>query len=170
MKDFNENNENQCTGAGIIVFYDNRGVKQEYVKGLKKDVLYLFLEGLDGKYDFPKGQIDYGEYCLSCAIRETEEEISLREKDYFLLDKEGKDFVSEKRNKKGEKHVLKMYIAELKRDSLGQPALKMNPKTKIVEHNSFTFAPRREYEKKLLDYLVPTIEWADNIVLNYLKG
>lgn len=162
--------ENHCTGAGIIIFYDNRGIKQELIEGLDKDVLYLFLEGLDGKYDFPKGQIDYGEYSLTCAIRETFEEINLNEKDYFLLDKTGKDFVSKKINKKGEKHVLRMYIAELKKECLGKPALKMNPKTEIVEHESFVFAPRKEYEAKLLDYLIPTIKWADTIVLNYLEG
>tara|TARA_B000000557_G_scaffold259705_1_gene255964 strand:- start:151 stop:654 length:504 start_codon:yes stop_codon:yes gene_type:complete len=162
--------ENHCTGAGIVIFYDNRGIKQEYIKGLKKDVLYLFLEGLDGKYDFPKGQIDHGEYCLTCAIRETSEEISLEEKDYFILDREGKDFISEKINKKGEKHVLRMYIAELKKDSLGEASLKMNPKTEIIEHNSFVFAPKNAYENKLLDYLIPVINWSDNIVLNYLEG
>ena len=162
--------ENDCTGAGIVIFYDNRGIKQEYVEGLEKDVLYLFLEGLDGKYDFPKGQIDYGEYCLTCAIRETSEEINLKEKDYFMLDREGKDFISEKTNREGNKHVLRMFIAELKKDSLGEASLKINPKTEIIEHKSFVFAPKNVYKNKLLDYLIPVIDWSDNIILNYLEG
>lgn len=161
-------NESYCTGAGIIIFYDNRGIRQQEIKGLKKEILYLFLEGLNGKYDFPKGQIDHGEYCLTCAVRETYEEINLKESDYFLLDKEGKDFIS--KNNNGEDHVLRMYIAELKKESLGEPSLKMNPKTEITEHRSFVFAPRKDYEKKLLNYLLPVIKWADNIVLNYLEG
>ena len=67
----------ECTGAGIICFFDNRGIKQRYVSGLDKDILYLCLETHDMSIDFPKGGRDFGEHPLDCATRETFEEINL---------------------------------------------------------------------------------------------
>ena len=158
----------ECTGAGIIIFFDNRGIKQPIVEGLDKDVLYLFLNNLNNRYDFPKGSIDFGEFPLDCAIRETFEEINLNKDDYFFVNKEGKDFISEKKNKDNNNHVLRMYISELKRDKLSSPKININPHTKIKEHNDFYFLRRKEGEDLLLDYLKKPMEWCDNIVLNFL--
>ena len=158
----------ECTGAGIIIFFDNRGIKQPIVEGLDKDVLYLFLNNLNNRYDFPKGSVDFGEFPLDCAIRETFEEINLGKEDYFFIEKEGKDFISEKKNKDGNNHVLRMYIAELKRDRLSVPKININPHTKIKEHSDFSFSKRKVAEDLLLDYLKKPMEWCDNIVLNFL--
>lgn len=158
----------KCTGAGIIIFFDNRGIKQPIVKGLEQDVLYLFLKDLNNKYDFPKGTIDFGEFPLDCAIRETFEEVNLEKNDYFFLDKEGKDFTSDKKNKKNNPHVLRMFIAELNRDRLSAPKININPHTKIKEHKGFFFLKRSIGENLLLDYLKEPMKWCDSIVLNFL--
>ena len=152
----------KCTGAGIIIFFDNRGVRQEKIKGLDEDLLYLFMKGLDDFYDFPKGSIDEGEFPLDCAIRETYEEINLKETDYDFIDKIGKNFFSKKKNNN---HVLKMYIAELKLDSLHKPMLQKNPHTGIIEHKSFAIVKKEQKYNDLLYYLKDPIDWAEKIIL-----
>ena len=152
----------KCTGSGIIIFYDNRGIRHKKIKGLEDDILYLFMKGLDNLYDFPKGSIDKGEFPLDCAIRETYEEINLKESDYNFIDKTGKDFFSKKKNSK---HVLKMYIAELKSDSLYVPKLKKNPHTGIIEHKSFALVKKEEKYNELLSYLKDPVDWAEKIIL-----
>lgn len=152
----------KCTGAGIIVFFDNRGIKNQKITGLDQDILYLFMKGLDNLYDFPKGSIDEGEFPLDCAIRETYEEINLKETDYTFIDKVGKDFFS---NKKNNNHVLKMYIAELKADSLHKPMLQKNPHTGIIEHKSFALVKKQDKYESLLHYLKDPIDWAEKIIL-----
>ncbi len=152
----------KCTGAGIIVFFDNRGIRHKKITGLEQDILYLFMKGLDGFYDFPKGSIDEGEFPLDCAIRETYEEINLKETDYTFIEKTGKEFFSKKSNNN---HVLKMYIAELKPDSLHKPMLKKNPHTGIVEHKSFALVKKQDKYESLLHYLKDPINWAENVIL-----
>ncbi len=156
----------KCTGAGIVVFFDNRGIRQKKVEGLPEDILYLFMKGLDNFYDFPKGTIDEGEFPLDCAIRETREEINLTNNDYIFIDVIGKDFFSKKKNN----HVLKMYIAELKKDSLHKPMLKKNPHTGIIEHKSFVLAKKEEKYDNLLDYLKNPLDWADSVIKSRLSA
>ena len=131
-------------------------------KRLEQDILYLFMKGLDDFYDFPKGSIDEGEFPLDCAIRETYEEINLKETDYTFIEKTGKEFFSKKSNNN---HVLKMYIAELKPDSLHKPMLKKNPHTGIVEHKSFALVKKQDKYESLLHYLKDPINWAENVIL-----
>lgn len=152
----------KCTGAGIIVFFDNRGIRHKKITGLEQDILYLFMKGLDDFYDFPKGSIDECEFPLDCAIRETYEEINLKETDYTFIEKTGKEFFSKKSNNN---HVLKMYIAELKPDSLHKPMLKKNPHTGIVEHKSFALVKKQDKYESLLHYLKDPINWAENVIL-----
>ena len=158
----------ECTGAGIIIFFDNRGIKQPIVKGLEKDILYLFLSDLNSNHDFPKGSIDFGEFPLDCAIRETFEEVNLSKSDYFIIEKVGKNFVSKKKKPEDKDHVLRIFIAEIKKDSLSVPKININPHTKIKEHKDFYFLRREDGEEKLLEYLKEPMKWCDNIVLNFL--
>ena len=118
------------------------------------------MKGLDDFYDFPKGSIDEGEFPLDCAIRETYEEINLKETDYTFIDKTGKVF-----SKKTDNHVLKMYIAELNSNSLHKPMLKKNPHTGIIEHKSFALVKKQDKYESLLHYLKGPIDWAENIIL-----
>jgi 8-oxo-dGTP pyrophosphatase MutT (NUDIX family) len=156
----------KCTGAGIIVFFDNRGIRHEKVKGLEENILYLFMKGLDGFYDFPKGSIDEGEFPLDCAIRETYEEINLKSDDYVFVDNVGKSFFSEKQINN---HVLRMYIAEIKKDCLYKPMIRKNPHTGILEHKSFTLSSKEKKYEMLLPYLKNPLDWAENVILQSFK-
>ena len=152
---------NDCTGAGIIIFFDNRGVKQNIVDDLDNNVLFLFLITNDNQYDFPKGTIDLDEYPLSCAIRETSEEINLfNKKDYTLLTNED-DFFS---CGKG----LRMYAAELFYDSLMNARININPHTEIKEHSGFKWLPAAKGESMLPAYLKSSLNWAERLVLDFL--
>ena len=155
-----------CTGAGIILFFDNRGIVNPTISGLQKDILFLFLMGLDGKFDFPKGTKDFGEMPLDCAIRETYEEINLRKDDYFLLTREGKAF-SQRENSD---HVLKMYIAEIKKDSLSRLAIKKNMTTLKKEHDYFVLKTKDSCEDGLLRFLKEPLKWGNNVILDYLEA
>lgn len=156
----------ECTGAGIILFYDNRGVKQTIVEGLDEGILYLCLNDLNSYLDFPKGSKDFGEFPLDCAIRETFEEINLSSEDYFMIDRIGKDFYTRDDQDK----YLKMYIGEIKKDSLSKPRIKTNLHTNIKEHKDFYFLKKDDCVSKLLSYLKEPLEWCDNIVLDFLEA
>ena len=156
----------KSAGAGIIIYFDNRGIISPLVEGLEQDILYLFLKDLNDKFDFPKGTIDFGEDEYSCAIREVKEEINiLVNTDYILIDKQGKLF-----NDKTEDvmYTLKMFVGEIKRDSLSKLLIKENPHTSIKEHKDFFLLSKEKGEGKLSYYLKNPLDWANSIVLEYI--
>jgi hypothetical protein len=157
----------ECTGAGIICFFDNRGIKQRYVSGLDKDILYLCLETHDMSIDFPKGGRDFGEHPLDCATRETFEEINLSTDDYFFVEKTGKLFYT--KDEKGE-NALQMFIAEIKIDSLSRLKVKANTHTNMTEHKGFSLKRSQDLSNSLLVYLKEPFKWGNNIVLDYLEA
>jgi len=158
-------NRKYCTGSGIVIYLDNR---DKYFSDLREDILYLFLEcngEINARYkdklDFPKGAIDKGEYSLDCAIRETEEEIGFRQDDYnFLKDKNNNHYRFECGR------GLIMYIAEIKKDHVGNAKLKRNPKTNILEHSGYHWSPYQEKVQNLPRYLQKSLNWAHNILSN----
>tara|TARA_Y100000034_G_C6734473_1_gene325590 strand:- start:171 stop:653 length:483 start_codon:yes stop_codon:yes gene_type:complete len=157
----------ECTGAGIICFFDNRGIKQRYVSGLDKDILYLCLETHDMSIDFPKGGRDFGEHPLDCATRETFEEINLSTNDYFFVEKTGKLFYT--KDEKGE-NALQMFIAEIKIDSLSRLKVKANTHTNMTEHKGFSLKRSQDLSNSLLVYLKEPFKWGNNIVLDFLEA
>ena len=157
----------ECTGAGIICFFDNRGIKQRYVSGLDKDILYLCLETHDMSIDFPKGGRDFGEHPIDCATRETFEEINLSTDDYFFVEKTGKLFYT--KDEKGE-NALQMFIAEIKIDSLSRLKVKANTHTNMTEHKGFSLKRSQDLSNSLLVYLKEPFKWGNNIVLDYLEA
>jgi 8-oxo-dGTP pyrophosphatase MutT (NUDIX family) len=157
-----------CTGAGIILFFDNRGVIKPTINGLQKDILFLFLKCFDGKFDFPKGTLDHGEFPLDCAIRETQEETSLSKDDYFFLVREGKDFSQRERND----HVLRMCIAEIKNISkiIVKKSPKLQTKEHVQEHEGFVLKRKEDCKAELLHFLKEPLEWSSKIILDYLEA
>jgi 8-oxo-dGTP pyrophosphatase MutT (NUDIX family) len=159
----------ECTGAGIICFFDNRGIKQRYVSGLDKDILYLCLETHDMSIDFPKGGRDFGEHPIDCATRETFEEINLSTDDYFFVEKTGELFYT--KDEKGE-NALQMFVAEIKIDSLSKLKIKPNLHTSppVIEHKGFSLKSSKDLSNSLLEYLKEPFKWGNNIVLEYLEA
>ena len=152
-----------CTGSGIVIFLDNR---EKHFSDLQQDVLYLFLEcngEINPKYknklDFPKGAIDQGEYSLDCAIRETEEEIGFTKNDYNLLRDKNNNYY---RFECGRGLII--YLAEIKKDHIGNAKLKRNPKTNILEHFGYHWSPYQSRVDNLPRYLQKSLDWAHSIL------
>ena len=145
------------SGAGIICYFDNT---TNVIKDLEKDIVFLVLEDYKGKYDFPKGCIDFGEYVYDCAIRETFEESNISEDDIeeFIV----QDLESAYMCGKG----LVLFLAKLKSRAFTNVKIKKNPHTEIFEHKNFYFLKKDEVEKNLPVYLNKSIEWAYNTIKN----
>jgi 8-oxo-dGTP pyrophosphatase MutT (NUDIX family) len=161
------NMEEVCTGAGIVVYYDNR---DEVVKGLPKDIVYLILVNKKGYYDFPKGCIEFGEYSFDCALRETYEEINLDKKDFERF------HGSLEKDKFSCGRGLVMFIGKIKEESLYNTKIKKNEKTGNFEHIKFLwiakdkiFSDTIEVEGKkkckLPLYLQECLNWASQKIV-----
>jgi len=145
------------TGAGIIIYYDNRkGLMKEF----KKDIIFLVLEDNNGNYDFPKGGIEKNEDPVKCAVRETKEECSLKKGIHYFLH-ENKFIVSD--------GGLVMYLANFLPKSYKSfknlPKVIPNPHTNSMEHKEeHMWLTSQEVFKsqRLLKYLVKYLEWAKN--------
>ena len=167
-----------CSGAGIILFLDNRGIKQDKIVEFNDDIVYLVLEDFKGRYDFPKGAFDLGEDKdpFFCAKRETFEEISLEEKsDYTIINIENPIINKEQDSKK---HLV-MYVAEMHAEAYLQnkPKIVSNPHTGILEHRDFFYIPFNDMfvrdlkskNLKIPKYLVNYVLKADETVYRYLN-
>ena len=152
------------SGAGIVCYFDNRLGE---LKSYEKDILYLCLTTHKGRYDFPKGAIDYKEEIEACALRETYEECNL---DLF-------DFVSLSDDAFQCGRGLFMFLGEIKLSSIKNIKIKMNPKMKIYEHAGFKLLTIENILKKdevldkprLYSYLRDSLKWADNIIREPLE-
>jgi 8-oxo-dGTP pyrophosphatase MutT (NUDIX family) len=145
------------TGAGIICYFDNT---EGIVKDLEKEILFLVLETHRGRYDIPKGCIDFGEYVFDCALRETYEECNLKSSDFnkFLVSSEDMAFKCGK--------GLILFIGEIHVNSIANIKINKNPHTNIFEHSKFLLLPKEKITKKLLSFLNESIEWSYNIIIS----
>lgn len=149
--------DSQITGAGFVIFFDNRNL---IIKDMPKDILYFVLVDKKEKNDFPKGAIDPYEDSLTCAVRETQEESSLIiNKNYQLY----------KNYKKTFSRGLTMYIGEyiIKWSDLDSNIdlnkfikILPNKKTGIIEHKSFGWKTYEESYKNFPSYLKEVLDWA----------
>ena len=159
---------NKITGAGIIIYYDNRLGKY---KELPSDILYLFLKTKPMKtsnterkirLDFPKGSIDKNidgkgnnENPLDCAVRETLEECGLVKNTHYFIDHN--KFINSDRG-------LVMYLGEFvpKDKHSFDDFIKIlpNPESGYIEHIGH-FWGIKEDSDDLLSFLKKYIEWAD---------
>lgn len=148
----------EITGAGFVIYFDNR---KNIILDKPNDILFLLLIDNNDMYDFPKGAIDPYEDSYSCAIRETEEESSLKiNKNYVCLDNINKTFSD----------GLVMYIGEYildVEDIQGTPNLNKNikilpnEKTLFKEHKGFIWESNSlTIKNKLPDYLNEVLDWA----------
>jgi 8-oxo-dGTP pyrophosphatase MutT (NUDIX family) len=154
---------NSYTGAGVIVFFDNRS---ERIADLEKKILYLCLENHDGSYDLPKGHADIvslphkeiKENPFVCAVREMREETNLELDD--LIFNYGINTNSAFEDVYG--GGLLLFIGEVTSPEVAKdnPAVLENPKTKEKEHKGLMWLSKIKCKEKLPEYLYKGLEWA----------
>ena len=151
--------EKECSGAGVIIYYDNRDGS---VEDKAQEILYLFLV-TGNTLDFPKGQKDHGEYPFDCATRETREECGLLlDRDYDCSENIFKQF----------SEGLVMYLGqkkgnELLRNIVILPNTSVNPP--IKEHDYPLWLSKEQClnnsgENKIHEFLIDPLLWAEEIV------
>lgn len=107
-----------------------------------------------GKMDIPKGHLDPGESDLACALRECKEEASIvvsRSDMQWgqapkILERPHKDVV--------------IFLASTDQD----PMIVPNPETKRYEHDDFLWLTWDVMKARCYPYLVPAIQWAQDLV------
>ena len=143
------------SAAGIVVlrkFGDK--IKILALEGHEKYTSKMNL--LNGRlYDIPKGRMEPGESTLQAAKRETEEETSITK----LKFKWGLNTVYRDKNSKKQ---LIVFMAITTQD----PEIKQNPVSGVYEHKDYKWISFDTMKKKCYDYLIPIIEWAENIYNN----
>lgn len=103
-------------------------------------------------WDFPKGEVDGDEGLLETAMRELEEETSLKNPRLLI---EG--FIETEPYAKNK--VARYYLAEV---SSKEVALLPNPENGIVEHHEFRWASYSESRLLLNPRLQAVIDWAQS--------
>ena len=122
-------------GAGIIIVREFNG--EWKILGLEDD------EGMD----FPKGHAEDDEDPMETALRETEEESSLRASDL--------DFKWGKEPLIIDGHLF-LYLAATKTEAV----IQQNPETGKLEHKSSQWLSFDEAEESVLYYLKSGVVWA----------
>lgn len=113
---------------------------------------YLLLKNRS-HWDFPKGVMEAGETALSCAKRELLEESDLDNPVFRWGDK----FYITKPYSTPTK-TARYYVAEISKDAT--VSLKPNPKTGIVEHESFGWFGFEETRLLLKPRILKVLIWA----------
>lgn len=153
---------NSYTGAGIVVFFDNRN---NVLKDFEKSILYLCLENHDGTYDFPKGCADINrirnqdvlENPFVCAVRETKEEANIDHDD--LVFNYGINRNSAFECGEG----LLLFIGEVLDPEVIHNKVRVlaNPHTGIKEHKEkIMWLSKNVCKEKLPKYLCKGLKWA----------
>ena len=138
----------KVTAAGIILF---RNVNNHPVfLGLK--ALPRFRRRNNGTYDIPKGRIDPGETAFEAAKRECFEESGIIP-DRIVA---GPFIDGPMAVWLGQTYEELVVIAE-------------NPETGETEHEGYAWIEPEKLRKKSLDYLKPSLAWAEKEVWKYFK-
>ncbi len=115
---------------------------------------YLLLRAYN-YWDFPKGLVEPGEDALTSAIREVEEETTLRTLQFHW----GHDYRETPPYGRGK--VARYYLAESK----DQPvALPVNPELGRPEHHEFRWLDYRQARKQVAPRVQPILDWAHALV------
>ncbi len=105
-----------------------------------------------GYWDFPKGIVEPGEDPVHAAIREVEEETTIKDLDF----KWGYDYVDTGPYNKGRK-IARYYLAETKTQEIDLP---VNPEIGKPEHDEWRWVDYEEARRLVAERVLPALEWA----------
>jgi 8-oxo-dGTP pyrophosphatase MutT (NUDIX family) len=121
------------------------------VRAKTEDFEFLLLRSF--KYwDFPKGEIEHGEEPLHSALRELQEETSIKDVNF----KWGKSFYETEAYSK--RKTARYYLAEV----VGIPTVTLlpNPENEIVEHHEYRWVNYEQGMKLANPRIQKVFEWA----------
>jgi bis(5'-nucleosidyl)-tetraphosphatase len=118
--------------------------------------LYLLLRAYRN-WDFPKGLLEPGESPLQAAVREVEEETTLRDLDFRW----GMDY-RETPPYAGKK-IARYYLAESRAGAVDLP---VSPEIGMPEHHEYRWLPYRDARELLVDRLQAILDWAEDKITN----
>ena len=136
------------TAAGIIVFRN----ENNYPVFLGLKALPKFRRKNNGTYDIPKGRIDPGETPIQAAYRECLEESGINP-DRLIAG----PFID---------GPLVVWLGETDEEKI---IISKNPETGEREHESYQWLKPEKLRNGCLDYLKPSITWAEKKVWEYFK-
>ena len=138
----------KVSAAGIILFRNQNN--HPVFLGLK--ALPRFRRKNKGTYDIPKGRIDPGETPFQAAQRECFEETGI------ILDRIiAGPFVD---------GPLAIWIGQTDEELV---IISENPETGEREHEGYEWLKPKDIKNKSLDFLKPSIDWAEKTVWEYFK-
>ena len=113
-------------------------------------------------WDFPKGQLEAGESHLAAAIREVEEETTLKNGvDYSMTSKMAPPVTyGSGKGKKTATYFLASRISDT------EPFLPVNPELGKPENDEWSFLPISELKFVMPARLAPVVEYLQNVLKN----
>ena len=138
----------KITAAGIIIFRNENN--HPLILGLK--ALPKFRRKGKGIWDVPKGGLDFGERTLQAAYRECLEEtgiVPIRIIDGPYID-----------------GSMAIWLGETDEEEV---VIGKNPESGQVEHEGYRWLKPADIKKDCLNYLKPSLTWAEKRVWEYLR-
>ncbi len=105
-----------------------------------------------GYWDFPKGIVEPGEDPIHAAIREVEEETTIKDLDF----KWGYGYMDTGPYNKGRK-IARYYLAETRTKDIELP---INPEIGRPEHDEWRWVGYEEARDLVAERVIPALEWA----------
>lgn len=144
----NHSDQKHITAAGIILFRN----KFNHPVFLGLVALPKFRKQNKGKYDIPKGRLDPGETPIEAAFRECLEESGVTP-DRIIAG----PFVD---------GPMAVWLGETSEETIN---ISKNPATGETEHEGYVWLKPPVLRKNCLDYLVPSLEWAEKTIWEYYR-
>ena len=138
----------KVTAAGIVLFRNANN--HPVFLGLK--ALPKFRRKNNGTYDIPKGRIDPGQTPFEAAARECFEESGIVP-DRIVAG----PFID---------GAMVVWLGETDEEVV---TIAENPETGETEHEGYRWMKPSELKKDCLDYLKPSLVWAEKTVWGYFK-
>lgn len=135
--------ESHTLSAGVVV-----------VRPFQGEYRFLLLRAYN-YWDFPKGQVEPGERPLKAAIREVEEETTLKD----LVFRWGEVFHETEPYGRGK--IARYYLAE---SPSGEVALPVNPELGFPEHQEFRWLAYHNARVLLGPRVQGILDWANEIL------